>query len=136
MKPVKEKTNLMYIRLDHEPPESIDKWGWKYHHLGIPTKKKMPDEIYLPQYKFYVSGFNTSPFGIEWMRFEKSSPISKLIQTVPHIAFQVRNLDFELTNHDLKVISWPNSTSDSIRVAMIEHNGAPIELIEFEKSLV
>jgi hypothetical protein len=130
LKPVKEKTNPMNMRLDHESPESIDKWGWKYHHLGIPTKKKMPDETYLPQYKFYVSGFNTSPFGIEWMRFEKSSPISKLIQTVPHIAFKVQNLDFELTNRDLKVISWPNSTSDGIRVAMIEHNGAPVELIE------
>ena len=23
------------IRQDHEPPQSIEKWGWKYHHLGI-----------------------------------------------------------------------------------------------------
>lgn len=122
------KTN----RLDHELPEAIEKWGWKYHHLGIPTHKKMPGERYLPQYKFYVSGFNTSSFGIEWMRFEPDSPISELTQTVPHIAFEVADLDYELTNRNLHIISAPSSPADGIRVAMIEHNGAPIELIEFE----
>jgi hypothetical protein len=122
------------IRQDHEPPESVPDWGWKYHHLGIPTKKKMPDETYLPQFRFYASGFRTSPFGIEWMRFEKDSPVDKLIQTVPHIAFEVKDIDFELANHNLKVITEPNSHTAGIRVAMIEHNGAPIELIEFEKN--
>jgi len=121
-------------RKDHEPPLSTSDWGWKYHHLGIPTKKKMPGETYLPQYKFYVSGFKTSPFGIEWMRFEKDSPVSKLIQTIPHLAFEVKDLDHELTVRDLRIISAPNSTDEGIRVAMIEHNGAPIELIEFEKN--
>ncbi len=119
------------LRLEHELPESIENWGWKYHHLGIPTDKKMPNEKYLPQFKFYVSGFSTSPFGVEWMRFEEDSPIDKLIQTVPHIAFEVENLDLELKSRDLKVITEPNPPADGIRVAMIEHNGAPIELIEF-----
>lgn len=111
--------------------ESIEKWGWKYHHLGIPTDKRMPNERYVPQFKFYVSGFTTSPFGIEWMRFEPDSPFDKLIQTVPHIAFEVNDLDYELVNRNLKIISVPNSTADRIKVAMIEHNGAPIE---FEKN--
>jgi hypothetical protein len=59
---------MLNVRPDIELPESTDKWGWKYHHLGIPT--------------------NTEP----------------------------------------------NSPSDGVRVAMIEHNGAPIELIEFVKN--
>lgn len=122
------------IRQDNELPESIVDWGWKYHHLGIPTKKKMADETYLPQFRFYVSGFNTSPYGIEWMRFEKDSPISKIIQTIPHLAFEVKDIDYELATHNLKVLTSPNSHKDGIRVAMIEHNGAPIELIEFDKN--
>lgn len=93
----------------------------------------MPNERYLPQFKFYVSGFSSSPFGIEWMRFEKDSPISKLIQTVPHLAFEVENLDFELTNRDFKIITEPNLPAEGIKIVMIEHNGAPIELIEFTK---
>lgn len=122
------------IRQDYELPSCIESWGWKYHHLGIPTEKKMPNERYLPQFKFYVSGFPTSPFGIEWMRFEPDSPFDKLIQTVPHIAFEVEDLDNELANRDLKVIAGPNPPADGVRVVMIEHNGVPIELIEFEKN--
>ena len=122
------------IRQDNELPEAIEQWGWKYHHMGIPTDKVMPNERYLPQFKFYVSGFSTSPFGIEWMRFDKESPIHPLVQTVPHIAFEVANLDWELANRNLSVITEPNPPSEGVRVAMIEHNGAPIELIEFSKN--
>ncbi len=129
---IDNQNEIIKIRQEHELPESIKEWGWKYHHLGIPTNKIMPNERYLSQFKFYVSGFSNSPFGIEWMRFEKDSPISELIQTVPHIAFEVADLEYELATRDLKVITEPNPPSDGIRVAMIEHNGAPIELIEFE----
>src|SRR5664280_197406 len=123
------------LRSDNEQPQSIEKWGWKYHHLGIPTDKIMPGEKYLPQFKLFVSGFSGSPFGIEWMRFEKNSPIDRLIQTIPHLAFEVADLDYELSVHDLKVLTEPNSPSDGVRVAMIEHNGAPVELIEFVKNI-
>lgn len=119
-------------RLEYELPESVEKWGWKYHHLGIPTDRIMPDEKYLPQFKFYVSGFGNSPFGIEWMRFEKDSPIDPLIQTVPHLAFEVDDIDYELATHHFKILTAPNYPGVGIRVAMIEHNGAPVELIEFE----
>jgi len=125
---------MVNIRLDNELPESIEKWGWKYHHLGIPTNNIMPGEIYLPKFRLFVSGFSESPFGIEWMRYEDGSPVNTLIQSVPHIAFEVDDLDHELSTHNLKVITEPNSPSEGTRVAMIEHNGAPIELIEFAKN--
>ncbi len=128
--------NIKSIRQDFELPLCVEKWGWKFHHLGIPTNNMMPNEKYLPQFKFYVSGFSTSPFGIEWMRFEQDSPIDNLIQTIPHIAFEVENLNFELKNRDFKIITEPNPPSDGVRVAMIEHNGAPIELIEFENQTI
>jgi len=121
------------IRQDYELPESIVSWGWKYHHLGLPTKKKMPHETYLPKFKLYRSGFENSPFGIEWMRYKKDSPVNRLVQKAPHVAFEVNNLDYELANRDLNVITKPNSPSDDIRVAMVKHNGAVIELIEFKK---
>ena len=118
-------------RLDVEPPLAVEKWGWKYHHLGIPTNRIMPGEKYLPQFKLYVSGFSTSPFGVEWMRFEDDSPIHPLIKTISHIAFTVDDLEKELRTRGLKIITEPNQPAEGITVAMIEHNGAPIELIEF-----
>jgi len=120
-------------RKEHEQPLVTEKWGWKYHHLGIPTSKMMPDERYLPQFKFYASGFPESPFGIEWMRFEDDSPMHELIKTVPHLAFEVEDLDQELEKHAFEILAPPNSPMDQVRVAMIKHKGAPIELIEFRK---
>ena len=122
---------MNHIRKDHELPEATKAWGWKFHHIGIPTREKMPGETYLPQLKFFVTGFETSPFGIEWMRFEDDSAVLPLIRNVPHIAFEVTDLDAELKRGAFNVITWPNSPAEGIRVAMIEHNGAPVELIEF-----
>ncbi|HUU05093.1 MAG TPA: hypothetical protein VMZ49_04340 [Patescibacteria group bacterium] len=118
-------------RKDNEPPFVIEKLGWKYHHLGIPTTTAMPGEKYLPQLKIYVSGFRTSPFGIEWMRFEDDCPIAELIRTVPHIAFEVDDLDRELKECGCEILSPPGAPSQGVRAAMIRHNGAPVELIEF-----
>lgn len=80
-------------RKDQEQPFAISKKGMRYHHIGIPTDEVKPNEKYLEKLKFYVSGFDTSEFGIEWMRFEKDSPISEIIKRIPHIAFEVDNLD-------------------------------------------
>ena len=120
-------------RKDSEPPLATTAWGWKYHHTGIPTTAIRKDEKYIPHFGLYVSGFSESPFGIEWMRYEEDSPIHPLVQKVPHVAFEVDDLDYELAHHNLKVITPPNPPSEGVRVAMIEHNGAPVELIEFKK---
>jgi hypothetical protein len=125
---------MQNIRQDNEMPEAIEQWGWKYHHMGIPTDKVMPNERYLPHLKFYVSGFDTSPFGIEWMRFDKDCPISDIIKSVPHIAFEVDDIDKEFAKHNFEIISEPGIPSDGVRAAMILHHGAPIELIEFKKN--
>jgi hypothetical protein len=122
------------IRQDNELPQCFTEWGWKYHHMGIPTDKVMPNERYLPHLKVGVSGFNTSPFGIEWMRYDKDCPISDIIKSVPHIAFEVNDIDRELARHNFENISTVSEPGDGIRVAMILHDGAPIELIEFDKN--
>lgn len=122
------------IRRDNEPPLATGEWGWRYHHIGIPTNDIIKDEKYIPTIKIGVGGFDTSPFGIEWMRFEEDSTVDELIKKVPHIAFEVDDIDFELRRHDFKIIVQTNSPSEFVKVVMIEHNGAPIELIEFAKN--
>ena len=96
-------------RKDNDPPLAISQWGWRYHHVGIPTENRIMNEKYIPQYRFYVSGFDSSPYGIEWMRFENDSPINDLIKSVPHVAFEVDDLDLELSRHDFEIITPPNS---------------------------
>jgi hypothetical protein len=117
----------------YEPPASISKEGWRFHHLGIPTTISHPDEQYIPHLKFHVSGFDNSPYGIEWMRFDPDCQISELIKTVPHIAFEVDDLENAIIGKNL--IGEVTSPAEGIRVAMIIDDGAPIELIEFQKPL-
>ena len=102
----------------------------EYHHLGIPTDIKLENEIYLKDFKVYVSGYNDSPYGIEWMRYEPDCPLPELVKTVPHVAFKVDNLDEELKGKD--VLIEPNSPSAGVTVAFIVDNGAPIEFLQFE----
>lgn len=120
-------------RAEPDPPQAIAEWGWRFHHLGIPTCGPFEDEEYLAEYKFYHGGFYSSPFGVEWMRFDPGSPVHELVKRVPHLAFEVDNLEEEIRKHNLKVISPPGSPSGGVRTLMIEHNGAPVELIEFSK---
>lgn len=119
------------IRHDNELPVAIEKWGWRFHHIGIPTSEKKPGEKYLPHLKFYTSGFPQSPFGIEWMRFDNDCPLPELVKTIAHVAFEVNDIDQELERHNFRIITHPNAPGEGVRVAMIEHNGAPVELIEF-----
>jgi len=118
-------------RKDNEPPFAISKQGMSFHHIGIPTTDHKPNEKYLEQYKFYVSGFDTSEFGIEWMRFEKDSPIAEIIQKVPHVAFEVDDLDEAIMGKQL--IGEIATPSKGVRTAMIIENDAPVEFIEFNK---
>lgn len=105
--------------------------GWRYHHLGVPTTTPRPDEVHLVAYGLHVSGFPTSPFGIEWMRFDADSPVPELVRTLPHLAFEVDDLDHEL--EDFEILSPPGSPSEGVRAAMIVADGAPVELIEFRR---
>lgn len=132
MKEKKVSDPLMSQRRDHEPPTAVAEWGWRYHHLGIPTDQPRDGEQYLEAYGMYVSGFSTSPYGVEWMRFEPGSPISELVRTVPHIAFEVDDLERALVGKTL--LGEPSSPSSGVKVAMILHNGMPVELLEFTQT--
>ena len=121
-----------FKRLSHEPPPVIAQLGWKFHHIGIPTTTPQPNETHLEQFGLHVSGYDSSPFGIEWMRFDSNSCLPEIIRTIPHIAFEVPDLESSLIGQ--QIIFPPTSPSGGVRSAMILHNGAPIELISFSQS--
>jgi hypothetical protein len=103
----------------------------RYHHIGIPTTQPIPGEKYLADYTLYRCGYEESEFGIEWMRCEEGCPLPEIVQKVPHVAFQVDDLNKAIQGKH--VIIPPNSPSSGVIVAFIEENGAPIELIQDSK---
>lgn len=103
----------------------------RYHHLGIPTSVVRKGERHLPELGMYVSGFESSEFGIEWLRFDPESPLPELVKTVPHVAFQVQDLEAALVGREILI--QPNSPSEGVRVAFIVENGAPVEFLEIRE---
>jgi hypothetical protein len=133
---VSKKTNSIQsiinkTRKDNEPPGVISKLGWRFHHVGIPTNQIHQDDEYLAQFKLFKSGFSTNPYGIEWMRFEPDCPLHEIIKTIPHVAFEVDDMDEALEGQE--IIFPPGAPSEGVRSAMIVYRGAPIELISFKK---
>jgi hypothetical protein len=102
----------------------------RYHHIGIPTTSPREGEVYLERYKVYASGFEDSPFGIEWLRYEKGCPVPDLVQRVAHVAFEVDDLEAELEGQ--QVLIPPNRPSEGVTVAFIVHDGAPVEFLQFD----
>lgn len=105
----------------------------RYHHIGIPTNVPRDGEVYLPHLRMYVSGFEASAFGVEWIRFDEDCPLPDLVQTIAHVAFEVDDLEAELEGRPLLIA--PNSPSPGILVAFIEENGAPIEFLQIDRSI-
>jgi hypothetical protein len=116
-------------RQDHKAPPAIAMQGWRYHHIGIPTKTPRAGERYLAGLKMHVSGFESSPYGIQWMRFDADSPLPEIVKSVPHVAFEVDDLEAALEGKE--ILTPPNCPSEGVKVAMIVDNGAPVELLEF-----
>jgi hypothetical protein len=63
------------------------------------------------------------------MRYEPDCPLPDLVKTVPHVAFEVDDLEAELVGQ--KVIIEPNSPSAGVLVAFVVCQGAPVEFLQF-----
>ena len=112
-----------------ELPAATSVQGWRFHHVGIPTNVVQAAEHYLAGFKVFASGFETSSYGVEWLRFEFDSPVPELVRSVPHVAFKVENLEAAIAGKE--IIFPPFSPYSGVRAAMIVENGAPIEVLEF-----
>ena len=101
----------------------------KYNHIGIPVESRFKGEIDLPHLKMTVSDHENNPFGIQWQRYWPGAPYPELVKSVPHVAFEVDDLESVLEGEN--VIIAPNSPSKGLKVAFIEVNGAPVELMQY-----
>jgi len=105
----------------------------KFNHIGIPTTGRFEGEIDLPDLKMTVSDHQANPFGIQWQRYWAGAPYPDLVKAVPHVAFEVEDLEATLKNQ--KIIIAPNSPSRGVLVAFIEVAGAPVELLQIDRTV-
>jgi hypothetical protein len=103
----------------------------KYHHIGIPTKTPREGEVYDKRFKIWMVGSDKSPYNIEWLRYEKDCPFPELVKTVAHVAFEVDDMDKAIAGK--KVLIQPVNINETLKIAFIEDNGAPVEFLQFKK---
>ena len=101
----------------------------KYHHLGIPTTIPREGEEYIEKFDAYCTDHESNPFGIQWMRYGPRCPCPEPVKTVPHVAFEVDDLEAALAGRT--ILTPPNSPSPGVLVAMIECDGAPVEFLQY-----
>ncbi len=101
----------------------------QYHHMGIPTTKPRKGEVYIDKLKMHVFGYENSPYGVEWLRFDADCPLPELVKNMAHVAFVVDDLMAEIEGKEILI--EVNSPSEGVLVAFINDNGAPIEFMQF-----
>ena len=104
----------------------------RYHHVGIPTDVPRAGEVYLERYGFHCTDHESNPYGIQWMRYDPDSPLPDVVKSLPHVAFEVDDLDAELSGREILI--EPNSPSDGVLVAFVVEQGLPVELMQFSPS--
>jgi len=104
----------------------------RFNHIGIPTTARFEGEIDLPHLKITVSDHTSNPFGIQWQRYWDDAPYPDLVKSVPHVAFEVDDLEAAVEGQT--VIIPPNSPSAGVTVAFIAVQGAPVELLQCDRS--
>lgn len=103
----------------------------KINHFGIPTTTPQAGETYAEGLKVWLTDYSASPNRIEYLRFEPGSCMPEIVQTVPHIAYEVDCMESALQN--AKVIVEPMQASDTLTIAFIEEEGIPVEIMCYTK---
>jgi len=108
-----------------KPAKRLAKVGYKYHHIGIPTDTKKRGMIEIPRLGICASDHDSNSFGIQWMLYRKACKVPDLVRALPHVAFEVTDLNAAIRGK--KILIKPNSPSPGVMVAFIEESGAPVE---------
>ena len=99
-----------------------------FDHIGVPTEEKQPEEMYVEATKVWVTNPLRHPQRIEYLRYEPDSPVKGPMREMPHIAFQVDNLDREMEGAE--IILGPFNPTDTLRVVFVLKDGAIFEFME------
>ena len=102
-----------------------------FHHIGMPTDESQAGEFYVADTKVWVTDPRKHPYNVEYLRFEKDSPVKGPVRDLPHVAYRVDDLAAELRGE--QVLIEPFEPSPDFTVAFILKDGAVIEFMKFEK---
>ena len=100
----------------------------EFMHVGVPTDISRPGEMYAEGIKTHIIDPASNEFDIEYLRFEKDTPLPKELQTMVHVAYKVDDLDKQLQENQVVVEPW--MADEHTRIAFVMKDGILFELME------
>lgn len=128
--------NLTTDEPDTTAPMQGGPAGLRYNSCWIPVKEKPRDkvELHLGDLQIFVVPHDNGPYRVGWVRYENERRYPDLVGRVPHVAFEVDDMEKAICGR--KVIIEPNSPTPGLIVAFIEDDGAPIEFLQIDRTIL
>ncbi len=101
-----------------------------FHHIGLPTRDRQPDETYVEDTKVWVTDPTDHPYRVEFLRYEEDSPVTGPIRDMPHVAYRVDDITAALRGKEMLLEAF--TPMPGLTVAFFEEDGAVIEYMQFE----
>ena len=101
----------------------------QFHHVGLVAQEPVPGEMYFESLQVWGTDPAADPNKIEWVRFKPESPLASTpVAKMPHVSWQVDDLDAELEGKD--VVVGPLTAAPGVRIAYFMMDGALVEYLE------
>lgn len=101
-----------------------------FDHIGLITEEKKDGEFYVEKTKVWVTDSEKHPYKIEWLRYEKDSPVKGPVREKSHIAYRVENL--EEASKGLKVLLEPFDSGKDFVGFYETIDGAVVEFMQYK----
>ena len=101
-----------------------------FHHIGLPTDDPQAGETYVEETKVWVTDPADHSCRVEYLRYEKDSPVTGPLRERAHVAYRVDDLAEALKGKEL--LLDPFTPMPGLSVAFFEEDGVVIEYMQFE----
>ncbi len=101
----------------------------RFDHMGLPIDEKQPNEMYVAETKVWVTDPLAHPYRVEYLRYEPDTPVTGPVRTMPHMAFDVDNLEEAMADCE-EILLGPFQPTDTLRVVFVLKDGAVFEYME------
>ncbi len=101
----------------------------EFMHIGVPTKKIQPNEIYVEGMKLHLTNPDDHEMKFEYLRFEPGSWLPAIMQVNPHIAIKVESIKEELAKCE-EVLVEPMDADEKTLMAFAIRDGVIFEFLQ------
>lgn len=103
----------------------------EFMHIGVPTKKVQPNEVYNEGMRVYLTNPDEHEMKFEYLRFMPGSWLPAIMQVNPHIAVKVESIAAELAKCE-EVLVQPLAVNETTSIAFAMRDGVIFEFMQID----